>query len=82
MHPQVFAIQGTLIGILFGSNKDVRMFWVERYNNVKAGRSFFSGITSMSGSAGKESSVRSMSSNEHRDGMAMGTTVMGGTYND
>lgn len=44
-------VQGVLIAILFGSNSDVLSFWVERIQNVREGRSFFSGITSYTASS-------------------------------
>lgn len=38
-------VQGALIAILFGSNTDVLTFWNERIQNIREGRSFFSGVT-------------------------------------
>lgn len=44
-------IQGALVSILFGSNTDVLTFWGERVQNIREGRSFFSGITSYTASS-------------------------------
>lgn len=43
--------QGLLIALLFGSNTDVLTFWGERVQNIREGRSFFSGITSYTASS-------------------------------
>jgi len=44
-------VQGALVSLLFGSNTDVLTFWGERVQNIREGRSFFSGITSYTASS-------------------------------
>lgn len=70
-----YGIQGILIGLLFGTNKDILDFWRDRVRNLRHGRSFLSGISTSSREAhSPERSMRTTSSSSH-----MGATI-GGTY--
>lgn len=56
---QVFTVEGTLIALLFGTNKDIVGFWLNGFRHLREGRSFFASGSASTDEGSVETSVRS-----------------------